>query len=106
MPRTAEAKQRLREEQQLNILGSAGKVFMRKGMSATMADIAEEAGVSPGLADRYVDSKEAIFRTLIEQTLHSSDAQFQLHLEMASTPGERLTLLVSQMLQIRRERPE
>jgi AcrR family transcriptional regulator len=106
MPRTAEAKQRLREEQRMKILGSAGKVFMRKGMAATMADIAEEAGVSPGLAYRYFDSKEAIFRTLIEQTLHSSDAQFQLHLEKASTPGERLTLLVSQMLQIRRERPE
>jgi AcrR family transcriptional regulator len=106
MPRTTEAKQRLREEQRVKILESAGRVFVRKGMAATMADIAEEAGASQGLAYRYFASKEAIFRALIEQTLYASDAQFQLHLQMASTPGERLTLLVSQMVDIRRQRPE
>jgi AcrR family transcriptional regulator len=106
MPRTTEAKQRLREEQRVKILESAGKVFVRKGMAATMADVAAEAELSQGLAYRYFASKEAIFRALIEQTLQSSDAEFQLHLEMAGTPEKRLTLLVSQMVEIRRERPE
>jgi AcrR family transcriptional regulator len=71
-----------------------------------MADVAAEASVSQGLAYRYFASKEAIFRVLIEQTLQSSDADFQLLLERAGTPGKRLTLLVSQMVDIRRERPE
>ena len=106
MPRTEAANQRIREEQRARILDGARKAFARKGRAATMAEVAAEAEVSQGLAYRYFAGKEAIFRALIEQTLQSSDAQFQLHLEMAGTPGERLTLLISQMVEIRRERPE
>lgn len=53
MSRTPEAKQRLREAQRVKILESARRVFARKGMEATIMDIAAEAQISLGLAYRY-----------------------------------------------------
>ena len=53
MPRTPEANQRLREAQRTKILASARSVFARKGMEATITDIAAEAQISLGLAYRY-----------------------------------------------------
>src|SRR5229473_589037 len=54
MPRPEEANQRIREEQRAKILDGARKVFARKGLAATMADVAAEAVVSQGLAYRDV----------------------------------------------------
>ncbi len=39
--------QELRDEKSELILDAARKVFARKGSAATMAEVAEEAGVSP-----------------------------------------------------------
>ena len=69
MPRTEEANRKIRDEQRSNILDAARKVFARKGSSATMAEVAEEAGVSDGLAYRYFPSKDAIFKDLAEGML-------------------------------------
>src|ERR1700676_4875211 len=77
MPRSEEVKQRMREEQRTKILEAASKVFARKGMAATMDDIAAEASISHGLAYRYFASKEAIFHTLVEQTFRANPMTFQ-----------------------------
>ena len=69
MPRTPEANQRLREAQRTKILASARSVFARKGMEATITDIAAEAQISLGLAYRYFADKEAIFSELVKQTV-------------------------------------
>jgi AcrR family transcriptional regulator len=50
MVRSKEANQRIRTEQRKRILDAARIVFARKGLAATMDDIAERAGVSHGLA--------------------------------------------------------
>ena len=130
MPRTEEAKQRMREEQRIKILEAARRVFARKGLAATMDDVAAEASVSHGLAYRYFATKEAIVRTLIEQALQapaavlqriqempgtpglllsfkrSSTLLLQRIQEMPGTPGERLNFLVSAFVESRREHPE
>jgi len=106
MARTVEANQRLREAQRAKILKSASKVFARKGKGATMADVAAEAEVSQGLAYRYFASKEVLFQALVEQALQTSPAGLQSFLEMPGTPGERLALLISHLVESRRERPE
>src|SRR6266487_1667787 len=62
---------RPRETQRANILEAARRVFARKGKAATMADVAEAAGVSQGLAYRYFASKEQIYRELLDQVLSS-----------------------------------
>ncbi len=107
MPRTEAANQRLREAQREKILDAARRVFARKGMEATMGEIATEATVSHGLAYHYFVSKEAILHELIEQMMQSGPARWQHVLEMLSgTPGERLALLVSRLMEARREHPE
>jgi AcrR family transcriptional regulator len=106
MPRTEEENQRIRAEQRAKILDAARKVFARKGRAATMAEVAAEAEVSQGLAYRYFTSKEALFNTLIEQMVQSGPPAVQLILEMPGTPGERLDLMISRVVESRRERPE
>jgi AcrR family transcriptional regulator len=105
MPRSEKANQRVREVVQAKILEGARKVFARKGMGATMADIAAAARVSQGLAYRYFTNKEAIINALVEEGIQS-DPAFPNILEMPGTPGERLARLISGFLQARREHPE
>jgi AcrR family transcriptional regulator len=97
MARSEEANKRLREAQRAKILDGARKVFARKGWAATMADVAEAAEVSQGLAYRYFANKEAIFRELVEESLQSSLATMQRILEMSGTPGEKLDFLISRV---------
>ena len=106
MPRTEEANQRIREEQRAKILDGARKVFARKGLAATMADVAVEAKVSQGLAYRYFSNKEALFHALFEQVVQTSLAGMQRILEMPGTPGERLDFLISGAWEGRHEHPE
>jgi AcrR family transcriptional regulator len=101
MPRTEEAKQQIRDAQRANIIEAARRVFARKGLAATMDDVAAEAGVSHGLAYRYFASKNAIFKALVEQDLQQA-ARLQPLVMSASTPGERLNFLVTQLVESRR----
>jgi AcrR family transcriptional regulator len=102
MPRSEEARQRIREEQRTHILEAAKRVFARKGPAATMDDIAADASVSHGLAYRYFVSKEAILYILAEQAFQANPMTFQHVLEMPMTPGERLNRLVSGLVESRR----
>jgi AcrR family transcriptional regulator len=52
------------------ILQAATRVFARTGLEASkMSDVAEEAGVSQGTLYNYVESKEALFRLLLDRGL-------------------------------------
>ncbi|HZR42179.1 MAG TPA: TetR/AcrR family transcriptional regulator [Ktedonobacteraceae bacterium] len=106
MPRTEEANQRLREAQRTKILEAARQVFARKGWSATMADVAEAADVSQGLAYRYFKNKQEIFRALVQKAMEAGPAGTQRFLEMPGSPGERLSLLLSVIVRSRHEHPE
>ncbi len=103
MPRSEEARQRLREEQRAHILEAAKRVFARKGLTATMDDIAAEAAVSHGLAYRYFASKEAILAILAEQAFRANPPNFQHALDVTKTPGERLHKLVRILVESRRQ---
>ncbi|QBD81379.1 TetR/AcrR family transcriptional regulator [Ktedonosporobacter rubrisoli] len=105
MPRTPEANQRIREAQRAKILDSARRVFARKGMEATIADIAADAQISMGLAYRYFADKEAIFAALVQQTLSDGPSMTQKLLQVPGTPGQRLATLISHIVAAR-GRPE
>ncbi len=105
MPRTQEANEKIRTEQREKILNAAKQVFARKGRAATMADVAAEAGVSQGLAYRYFKSKEAIFTTLIKQATESGGGPAARIQQIQGTPGTRLALLISYILEDRRSNP-
>jgi AcrR family transcriptional regulator len=104
MPRTPEANQRIREAQRAKILECARRVFARKGMDATITDIAAEAQISLGLAYRYFADKEAIFSELVKQTVPDDAAELQQLVEMPGTPGERLAALISSIVAARGQR--
>ncbi|GHO72759.1 TetR family transcriptional regulator [Ktedonobacter sp. SOSP1-85] len=104
MPRTPEANQRIREAQRAKILESARSVFARKGMEATITDIAAEAQISLGLAYRYFADKEAIFSELVKQTVPDDSAEFQKLVKMPGTPGEHLATLISSIVGARGQR--
>ncbi len=106
MPRTEEANQRIREAQRAKILVGARKVFARKGLGTTMADVATAAGVSQGLAYRYFKSKEDLLLALFEENLHASEIGFQRLREIPGTPLEHLTFLISRIVESRRDYPE
>lgn len=74
IPGTEEHKQ----AQRLRILSAAQQRFIESGFhSASMATIAETAGISPGLIYRYFDSKNAIILAIIEQQLEIAQGRIR-----------------------------
>jgi AcrR family transcriptional regulator len=106
MPRTEEANQRIREEQRAKILNAAMLVFARKGMGATIAEVATAANVSYGLVYRYYTSKEELLVELVEKVMNDSLKALEGALELPGTPGERLKTLLTQILTGVHEHPE
>lgn len=105
MPRTQETLQQIREEQREKILNAAQYIFAKKGRSATMSDVASEAGISQGLAYRYFKSKEEIFITLVKQSIESAGEYDKIIRKLPGSPAERLETIVTRLLQLRQERP-
>ena len=102
VPRTEAANQRVRDEQRARILDGARAAFARRGMAATMADVAAAAGVSQGLAYRYFAGKDELFRALVADAMRADD----MRLEALGTPGARLEHLLTRLLEFRRDHPE
>ncbi len=66
MPRTPEQFQKIRERTKRQILNAGLKVFATKGYKgASIAEIAEEAGVSKGLAYNYFKSKKDLAEAVL-----------------------------------------
>ncbi|GAB4423723.1 MAG: hypothetical protein OHK0015_01620 [Chloroflexi bacterium OHK40] len=107
MQRTAGEAQRSPEAARATILEGARQAFARKGRAATMADVAQAAGVSQGLAYRYFTSKEQIYRQLVEQALEQAVLATALpSAELPLTPGARLRLLLTRLVEHRRDHLE
>lgn len=106
MPRTETANEKVRAEARERILDAAVKVFARRGPAATMSEVAEEAGISQGLAYRYFPSKEAILATVVKRSAEAGGGITARLKAIRGTPGERLYLLISYILEARRREPE
>jgi AcrR family transcriptional regulator len=106
MPKSEETNQEIRESTTRKILEAARKVFARKGSSATMAEVASEAGVSQGLAYRYFPSKEAMLTTIVKQSAESGGGPVERIKNIRGTPSQRLAILISYLVEERRVRPE
>jgi len=106
MPRTEAAFQQVREASRKKILDGALRVFASKGIEATMAEVAEEAGVSQGLAYRYFASKEDILSELVHGTTSAGGGFYERVKLAQGTAKERLDYLLVQMTHGIRETPE
>lgn len=60
------------EARRQSILAAATKLFSQKGIAAaTMAEIAAEAGISPGAIYRYFENKEELARGCMDESAES-----------------------------------
>lgn len=67
---TASTRQRRKEARPAELAAAALALFVEKGFAATrLDDVAARAGVSKGTLYLYFDSKEALFRAVIEESV-------------------------------------
>jgi AcrR family transcriptional regulator len=99
--RQARAHELAREE----ILDAAGEVFARRGYaSATLSDLARAAGFAPPSLYRYFESKEAIFRSLVDRLRRELLASFEAPVDRAAPLAARLATLLQAQLELVRQR--
>ena len=106
MARTEEANQRIRSIQRGRILDAARTVFARKGLSATMDDVAEEAGVSHGLAYRYFANKTALVSELVIEDLQAPAGWLVQFANEGSAPSDKIRQMITGLLESRHDHPE
>lgn len=71
-------RERAREHTRRDILLAAADVFARRGYAAaTLAELAEAAGFAAPSLYRYFESKEQIFRSLVDLFVREVDATFE-----------------------------
>ena len=71
-------RERAREHTRRDILLAAADVFGRRGYAAaTLAELAEAAGFAAPSLYRYFESKEEIFRSLVDLFVREMDATFE-----------------------------
>jgi len=105
MPRNEEANEEIRKETTRKILEAATAIFAAKGHAATMADVAAKAGISQGLAYHYFKSKEEIFAILVKRAAESGGGPTERINQIHGTPGKRLAVLITSILENNRENP-
>jgi AcrR family transcriptional regulator len=105
VPRTEVANERVRQEARARILAGARSAFARKGLAATMADVAASAGVSQGLPYRYFGDKDDLIRALVTETVRGADAE-GLPPAGPGSAGARLHRLITSMVEARQAQPQ
>jgi len=105
VPRTEAANERARHDARARILTGARAAFARKGMAATMADVAAAAGVSQGLPYRYFADKDALARALVTEAVQQADAE-GLPLAAPGSAASRLRDMVAGLVTARQAQPE
>jgi AcrR family transcriptional regulator len=99
MPRSEEALRHLRDERREHLLLTAAEVFARKGLAETkIADLAETAGMSPGLLYHYFANKEAVLLALLERSVHTMNRLAQAALQQPGSAWEQLHWLTEHLL--------
>src|SRR5215212_5331188 len=89
------------EDRREQILDAALRAFARKGFARTTnKDIAREAGITPGLIYHYFESKEGLFRAIIDgrsplQVVRTPPAQL-----LEQPPEQALRFFIRQLLAI------
>ena len=100
---STDARQRRKEARPAELLAAALDLFVERGYAATkLDDVAAKAGVSKGTLYLYFDSKEALFKAVIEQgilpMLDEGEALLQRHQVDARSLLQELLLRWWQLL--------
>jgi AcrR family transcriptional regulator len=88
------------EDRREQILDAAMRAFARKGFTrATNKDIAQEAGITPGLIYHYFENKEAVLKAMIEERSPAQLVRALSQEARALPPATFLRQLTQQALQ-------
>ena len=100
---TTEQRQLLpREERRASIMGAAARAFAHEGYAGTsMDDVAAEAGVTKLIVYRHFESKDELYRSLLESISTRMRQEF-LRQKDAEPPGHA----IGAMLALAREEPD
>ncbi|TAK80817.1 MAG: TetR/AcrR family transcriptional regulator [Aquabacterium sp.] len=105
-PERGSHKAHIREASQILILDAAESVFARNGFGgATMAAIAEAAGVPKANLHYYFRTKEQLYRAVLDRTLDLWLAETDPIVEDAD-PGEALAAYIRAKMRLSQERPD
>jgi AcrR family transcriptional regulator len=97
--------EKAREQARRDILLAAAGVFSRRGYAAaTLAELARAAGFAAPSLYRYFESKEEIFRSLIELMKADLRATFDAPVDAASPVADRLLALLTLQIELTRSR--
>ncbi len=100
MSRNRELNQKMRDERREQILFTALRLFVVKGVAGTrMRDIAAEAGMSLGLAYHYFLSKEEIYTELIRIAYEKMNGAILELEKMTVSPRKKIRLAIDRMLE-------
>jgi AcrR family transcriptional regulator len=87
------------EDRREQIMEAALRVFSKKGFAgASNKDIAEEAGITPGLIYHYFESKEALLKAIYEDRSPVNIVRSIPDQMLALPPEQFLRFVVKQML--------
>lgn len=100
-------RERAREHTRRDILLAAAEVFARRGYAAsTLAELAESAGFAAPSLYRYFESKEEIFRSLVDLLLEELQATFDEPVDRTLPLAARLEALLRAQLRLAETRRE
>lgn len=105
MPRSKLVNEAIKEKQRSNIIFAARKTFALKGSYATIADIAEEAGISQGLIYRYFASKEELLFSIMHDLIDLSPSPNESIDKIQGSPLEKIRTIVSKIISSHRNEP-
>ncbi len=89
-------RERARAEARQDILLAAAEVFARRGYAAaTLAELAASAGFAPPSLYRYFQSKEEIFRSIVDLVRRELAATFDEPVDRTAPLGARLEGLLA-----------
>jgi len=79
------------------IVSAALRLFAQRGFaSASIADIADAAGITKGAIYWHFDSKDALFKAILDQIRHDWQKMIRSPLEREPDPVRRIELLFDQ----------
>ena len=88
------------------ILDAAERLFARQGFTATtIKQIGKEAAVNPALLYYYYDSKETLYRAMLQRILGQLLARGTEGMERASTHADRIRAFVRAQAKLLAEHP-
>ena len=89
----------LSEEKRRLIMQQSKELFARKGFATTsVADVAKSCRLPVGSIYTYFTNKEELVRAIVEEGWEDLDARLTEALEHASTPTEKIRLLLDRFL--------